>query len=176
MQLIGESECDILLLFDVEEARKIAALMTMSESPEKVDSSLEISAITELSNILIGAFLSAISDFIGMKLEMTPPQYALDSFDAIIDNFLAKQSMNSDVAIIFDTDFRRSSELVSCILMLFPGTQIQNMLVEKAKKWLGGGSDETDKPIIVSDPDESMIVIKALKSENDQCSEAASNE
>jgi chemotaxis protein CheC len=171
IQLIGESECDILLLFDVEEARKIAALMTMSESSETVDPSLETSAIVELSNILIGAFLSAISDFIGVRLEMTPPQYALDSFDAIIDNFLVKQSMNSDVAIIFDTNFKRSSERANCILMMFPGPKIQNLLVAKAKKWLGSDPSETDKPRTICDPNESMIVIEARRSENNECSE-----
>jgi chemotaxis protein CheC len=176
IQLIGESECDILLLFDVEEARKIAALMTMSESPETVDPSLEISAIVELSNILIGAFLSAISDFIGVKLEMTTPQYALDSFDAIIDNFLVKQSISSDVAIIFDTDFKRSGERASCILMMFPNLEMQNTLIAKAKKWLGNGSSKTDETKTIRDANKSMMLVKAAKGEDNQCSQRDDHE
>jgi chemotaxis protein CheC len=176
IQMGGESECDILLLFDKEEAKKIAALMTMSQSPEEVDPSLETSAIEELSNILIGAFLSAISDFIGAKLEMTPPQHAVDSFDAIIDNFLVKQSVNSDVAIIFDTNFRRSTEGASCILMMFPSPKIQSMLVAKAKQWLGGSSAETDRPTIICDPDNSMIVVQPPMRKNEQSLEGKDHE
>lgn len=134
MQLSGELPCDILLFFDVEEAKRIAAVMTMAASPEEVDPEMEASAIEELGNILIGSFLSAISDFIDVKLVSTPPQRVVDSFDAILDSFLIKQSIVSDVAIIFDTHFKRADGDISGILMMFPSRELQNMLTEKAKQ------------------------------------------
>lgn len=73
MQL-DSSECDILLMFDYVESKKIAAMMTMSPSIEDLDPVMEESAIQELGNILIGAFLSAISDFVGIKLQPTSPR------------------------------------------------------------------------------------------------------
>jgi chemotaxis protein CheC len=136
MQLRGEAECDILLLFEVEEARKIAAMMTMVPSPEDVDPEMEASAIEELGNIVIGSFLTALSDFTGANLVPNPPQRATDSFGAILDSFLIKQLLASDLAIIFDTYFKRADGNISGVLMMFPSRQLQDVLTEKAKNWV----------------------------------------
>jgi len=168
MQLIGDSECDILLLFDTDEAKRIAALMTMAPSPEELDPEMEASAIEELANILIGAFLSAMSDFVDVKLTMTPPQRVVDSFDAIIDNFLVKQSMVSEIAIIFDTNFKRAGGLAdslsSCILMMFPSKEIQNVLIEKAKDWLQTPPPKPDDNIVCA-PNSNLNVAEAKPEE-----------
>jgi chemotaxis protein CheC len=137
MHLRGEADCDILLLFEVEEAKKIAAMMTMASSPEDVDPEMEASAIQELGNIVIGSFLSALSDFTGVNLIPTPPERASDSFDAILDSFLVKQMIASDIAILFDTRFKRSDGNMSGILMMFPSRELQDILIEKAKDWVG---------------------------------------
>lgn len=136
MQLNGEYDCDILLLLDVEEEKKIAALMTAAPSPEEVDPEMGASAIEELGNILIGSFLSAIADFAGVKFIPTHPQRVTDSFDAIIDNFLVKQAFFSDTSLIFETEFRRGEGAASCTLMLFPSRELSKILVDKSKKWL----------------------------------------
>lgn len=136
MQLNCEYDCDILLLLDVEEEKKLAALMTSASSPDEVDPEMGASAIEELGNILIGSFLNAISDFTGVKLVPTHPQRVTDSFDAIIDNFLVKQALFSDVSLIFETRFRRGDGDASCILMLFPSRKLYKVLVGKSKIWL----------------------------------------
>lgn len=135
MKLRGEAACDILLLFEAEEAKKIAAMMTMMPE-EELDPETEASAIEELGNIVIGSFLTALSDFTGVNLVPKPPQRATDSFDAILDSFLIKQLLASDMAIIFDTHFKRSDGNVSGILMMFPSKQLKNALTEKAKDWV----------------------------------------
>ncbi|MEM2145341.1 MAG: chemotaxis protein CheC, partial [Candidatus Jordarchaeaceae archaeon] len=94
-QLNQESDCDLLLLFEVSEAKKIVKLMTMT-STDEIDPAMEKSAIEELANILFGSFLSAISNFTNIPLIPTPPQRVVDSFDAIIDNFLVKQALVSN--------------------------------------------------------------------------------
>lgn len=136
MQLRGETDCDILLLFEEEEAKKIAAMMSMAPSPEDIDPEMEASATEELGNIVIGSFLTALSDFTGVNLVPNPPQRVVDSFDAILDSFLIKQSLASDIAIIFDTYFKRSNGNISGILMVFPSRQLQDVLIKKAKKWV----------------------------------------
>ena len=49
------------------------------------------------------SFLTSISDFVGVQLLPTTPETVTDVFDAIIDNFLIKQSMVSENALIFET-------------------------------------------------------------------------
>ena len=131
---IANNDCDILLAFDAVEAKKIAAIMTMAPSAEELDPTMEESAIQELGNILIGSFLTAISDFTGIQLIPTTPQRVIDTFDSIIDNFIVKQSIMSDNALIFDAQFKRSNENANSILILFPSPQLQKQLVQKSKE------------------------------------------
>jgi chemotaxis protein CheC len=136
LQLNEKYSCDILLMFESTEAKKIAAMMTMTSSIEEADPALEASALQELANILIGAFLTAISDFVGLGLLPTTPETVVDAFDAIIDNFLIKQSMVSENALIFETRFMRNGEDAKSILMLFPSEELKDLLVEKSRNLL----------------------------------------
>jgi chemotaxis protein CheC len=133
LQLKEAFGCDILLMFESTEAKKIAAMMTMASSIEEVDPAMETSALQELANILIGAFLTSISDFIGLGLYPTTPETVVDVFDAIIDNFLIKQSMTSENALIFETKFIRNGEDAKSILMLFPSEELKELLIKKSK-------------------------------------------
>jgi chemotaxis protein CheC len=133
LQLIENHGCDILLMFESTEAKKIVAMMTMTSSIDEVDPAMEASALQELANILIGSFLTSISDFTGVGLLPTTPETVTDTFDAIIDNFLIKQSMSFENAMIFETRFLRNGEDAKSILMIFPSQELKDLLVEKSK-------------------------------------------
>ncbi len=137
MELANDWGCDILLMLENEEAKKIAMMMAMVPKPEDLDPAMEESAIQELANIIIGSFLTAISDFSGVQLIPTPPQRVVDSFDAILDNFLVKQAMFVDKALVFNTCFKRAGEDAKSILMIFPSEKLQRRLIEKSKELLG---------------------------------------
>jgi chemotaxis protein CheC len=136
MQLRDTADCDILLALDAQEAKKIAAMMTMAQSPEDIDPEMEASAIEELGSIMIGSFLSAIADFVGIELVPKAPYLVTDSFDAIIDSFLVQQALVSDVALIFDTRFKRSSNSAEGTLVMFPSVELQKLLIKKSQEWL----------------------------------------
>jgi len=157
MPLVEESECDILLMLEVEEANKIAAIMTMTPSPDELDTPMRQSAIEELANILVGSFLTAISDFTAVKLIPAPPQWIEDSFDAIIDNFLIKQAMISNRALVFDTNFRTMDGAANAILMIFPSPRLQELLIQKSKE-LCGITEPYEPEIIFSGDTEFNIV------------------
>ncbi len=150
LQLMGEAECDILLLFEVSEAKKIAAMMTMAPSVEELDPTMEVSAIQELANILIGSFLSAISDFTATTLIPTPPEWIEDTFDAIIDNFLVKQALISNKALVFDTCFKREKGAANSILILFPSPKLQEMLTLKSRELTGVDAEPGDTSKVMS--------------------------
>jgi chemotaxis protein CheC len=137
LQLAEKYGMDILLTFEETEAKKIAAMMTMCGSIEELDPAMETSALQELGNILIGSFLTSISDFSGITLLPTTPQTVTDGFDAILDNFLIKQSMVSENALIFETRFMRNGTDAKCILIIFPTQELKILLVEKSKAMMG---------------------------------------
>jgi chemotaxis protein CheC len=136
LQLSDKLGCDILLMFESSEAKKIAAMMAMC-GVEELDPEMEKSALQELANILIGSFLTSISDFVGIQLMPTTPETVTDVFDAIIDHFLIKQSMVSENAMIFETRFKRNGQDAKCKLMIFPTEELKGMLVEKSRSLMG---------------------------------------
>jgi len=135
MQLRGKIDCDIMLIFEAQEAEKIARLMASSDE-FRTKPELETSAIEELGSIMICSFLSAMADFTGIELIPTPPQVINDTFDAVIDTLLLQQALCSDIAAIFDARFKRSDSTAEGFLITFPGAKLRKMIAEKGKKWL----------------------------------------
>lgn len=156
MQLQREYECDILLMFEVNEAKKIAAIMTMAPSVEELDESMEESAIQELANIVIGSFLTAISDFTGVQLIPTPPSRIVDTFDTILDNVLVNQSLISEKALVFDACFKRAGTDAQSILIIFPSPGLKAVLVQKSKEMLG---IEVETPKVANEPNTDSVQI-----------------
>ena len=135
MQLRGKADCDILLVLEVKEAKKIASMMAMMP-PEDLDMETENSALEELGNIMIGGFLSAISDFTGVKMVPHPPSLVRGLFDSVLDSFLVKQALLTEAALVFDACFRRTSSEAGGTLVVFPSEKLQELLVIKSQEWL----------------------------------------
>lgn len=70
--------------------------------PELVDE-IGISAMQELGNILSGSYLSALSDFTGLKIVPTVPSLSVDMVGAIVSFGLIEVSQYSDEVIVIDT-------------------------------------------------------------------------
>ncbi len=66
-------------------------------------SELGLSAMQELGNILSGSYLSALSDFTGLKIYPTVPGLSVDMFGAIISIGLIEISQISDHVIVINT-------------------------------------------------------------------------
>jgi len=62
-----------------------------------------ISAMQELGNILSGSYLSALSDFTGLKVHPTVPSLSVDMVGAIVSFGLIEVSHFSDEVIVIDT-------------------------------------------------------------------------
>ncbi|MEK5071106.1 chemotaxis protein CheC [Sporosarcina sp. FSL K6-1508] len=69
-----------------------------------------ISAMQELGNILSGSYLSALSDFTGLKIYPTVPSLSVDMVGAIVSFGLIEVSHHSDEVIVIDTQIREEGE------------------------------------------------------------------
>jgi chemotaxis protein CheY-P-specific phosphatase CheC len=131
MQLRGPVDCELLLTFEMGEARKIAQTMGKTASISSSDKSMEKSAIEEIGSIMICSFLGAIADYCGIALLPTAPELIRDTFDAIVDGLLAKQALSSEIAMLFDTRFKRTDSTAEGILTMFLSPELQTMLLRK---------------------------------------------
>ena len=133
IHLVEELECHFLFIFEMPELKEITAMMTKSFLQKERESSMESSAIEELGNILIGSFLTAISDFTGTNLVSTPPLLIGAPFDSIINDFVAKLSSASGEALVFDTCFKREGGYYApAQLLIFPSPQLRELLIRKS--------------------------------------------
>lgn len=140
MKLRGTTDCDIMLIFEEEESKKIAELITDAVEDGEVTPEMEVSAIEEMGSIVLCSFLNAMANFTLTKLVSTPPQLIIDSFDAIIDGLLIKQALCSEVAVIFDARFKRYNSSTEGFIITFPSDKLQRMLAQKGKEWLNDES------------------------------------
>jgi chemotaxis protein CheC len=140
MKLRGTTDCDIMLIFEEEESKKIAELITDAVEDGEVTPEMKVSAIEEMGSIVLCSFLNAMANFTLTKLVSTPPQLIIDSFDAIIDGLLIKQALCSEVAVIFDARFKRYNSSTEGFIITFPSDKLQRMLAQKGKEWLNDES------------------------------------
>ena len=87
-------------------------------------SELGLSAMQEMGNILSGTYLSALSDFTGLKIYPTVPGLSIDMFGAIISIGLIELSQVSDHVIVINTtifdDENENLESVHAHFFLLP--------------------------------------------------------
>ncbi|MEO6778425.1 MAG: chemotaxis protein CheC [Gemmatimonadaceae bacterium] len=74
MEMTGSLNGHTILAFPLPTARRLASLMLTRAVPDSDDlSALESSALTEAGNILAGAYMTALSEFMNMTLLPSPP-------------------------------------------------------------------------------------------------------
>jgi len=134
MRLVTEPSCDCLIVFDPEEAKKIAAIMTNYNSA--VSEEVVLSAVEEMGSIMICAFFSSIANFAELMIVPSKPDVVTDSFEAIIDVFLAKQLITASTALIFNMQFNRKDSSASGFLLMIPSPDFRNQLIEAGKKFV----------------------------------------
>ncbi|MGN7407515.1 MULTISPECIES: chemotaxis protein CheC [unclassified Sporosarcina] len=78
-------------------------------TPESIGE-IGISAMQELGNILSGSYLSALSDFTGLKIYPTVPSLSVDMVGAIVSFGLIEVSHYSDEVIVIDTKIVEEDE------------------------------------------------------------------
>ena len=122
MELKGDAGCDILLAFEEGEAREIAAVMAMEDSPDDMDPEMIDAALTELGNIVMGCFISTLADSVGML--PAPPELFAGHFEAILDRFIQKQTRDADFSVIFKTSFKRGGQTVNGALIAFESKEL----------------------------------------------------
>ncbi|MCD6445897.1 chemotaxis protein CheC [Candidatus Bathyarchaeota archaeon] len=138
-QLSGDANCDLLLAFRKDEAEKLLSItMQAMFGSEEVNDEMKATAIEEIGNIVLGAFLSAISNFAEINLLPVPPKHTTDIFDAILDVFLAKLCLQKKDAVLFKTRFKCEQEIAQGNLIIFFSEELQKLLVQKGKEWING--------------------------------------
>lgn len=112
MRMVGDAPGRTVQLFPAATASRLAAILLGSG---RVDfpggfGEMEESALKEAGNILVGAYLNGLSEFLGMVLMMSVPELAIDQVGAILSSTYLDFGGDDDFVFCIDTQLEVSEE------------------------------------------------------------------
>jgi chemotaxis protein CheC len=106
MHMLGDLTGRTLLVFPRPTAMRLAELMLRRPAGSSNDMGpLEQSAIKEAGNILSGAYMNALSDFMGLMLLPSPPSLAVDMSSAILSTAFLQFGTDRDHVFYVESQF-----------------------------------------------------------------------
>jgi chemotaxis protein CheC len=123
MNMLGDLTGRTLLVFPKSTALRLAEILlrkpagTFSELGE-----LEQSALQEAGNILSGAYMNALSDFMGLLLLPSPPSLAIDMSRAVLTTAYLQFGDDPNYVFCVETEFlmRDANERLRGFFLLLP--------------------------------------------------------
>ena len=117
----GDAPGNLFFLMPVASAERLLAKLTGREREAGAPfSEMEISALSEIANILAGSYLTSLSDFTKLTFLPTIPGFAVDMAGAILNVGLLQFGVMGDCALLIETALREGSEEVGGRLFMIP--------------------------------------------------------
>lgn len=134
-QVSDDLPCHVYFILTVEEAealvQSITGLEEFSLLQDMGTNEFAVSALKEIGNIVIGSYLSALSDFTKLNLQPSIPHLAVDMAAAILTVGLLEISQVSDHVITINTSIKSNSvENIEGQFFLLPEPESLHMLFE----------------------------------------------
>ncbi len=120
LNILGDATGKIILLFPRDSALHLADLLLKQEiGTSMILTEMGHSAIKEAGNILTGAYLSALNEFLGMLLLISVPTLVFDMAGALLRTIT--QGMEDVTKVIcIETQFIDANEVVAGYFILAP--------------------------------------------------------
>lgn len=107
MNMLGDLTGRTLLVFPTSTAQRLSELMLRRPAgSSKGLGELEQSAVKEAGNILSGAYMNALSDFMGLVLLPSPPSLAIDMSTAILTTTYLQFGADRDYVFCVENEFQ----------------------------------------------------------------------
>src|SRR5919202_2950321 len=136
MHMMGDLTGRTLLVFPRPTALRLAQIML--RRPEREDAEfgeLEQSAIKEAGNILSGAYMNALSEFMGLMLLPSPPSLAVDMSSAVLTTAHLQFGADRDTVFAVETQFLLSEhgESLRGFFLLIPDVAALQAILRAAR-------------------------------------------
>ena len=107
MHMLGDLSGRTMLVFPKPTVLRLAELMLRRPvGSSTAFSELETSAIKEAANILSGAYMNALSDFLGMLLLPSPPSLVIDMSTAVLTSAIGEFAPDPDAILCVESEFQ----------------------------------------------------------------------
>lgn len=135
MNVLGDIVAKIILIIKKESALHLAdILLKKKPGGSKLLTEIENSAVKETGNILSGAYMNALNEFLGLILLPSVPNFVFDTAKAIISAILESFEDVSSKILSIETQFIESNEkILKGYLLLIPDTPSVNVILSAIK-------------------------------------------
>jgi chemotaxis protein CheC len=123
MHMLGDLTGRTLLVFPKPTALRLSELMLRRAQGTSTElGALEQSAIKEAGNILSGAYMNALSDFMGLMLLPSPPSLAVDMSTAVLTTAYLQFGSDKDFVFCVESQFfmKEVNEYLRGFFLLLP--------------------------------------------------------
>ena len=124
----------ILLVLDEEDAQKLTRTVVgdMTDNmSEQEREELNMSALKEVANILIGSYISAISEMTGLTIDASVPDLVFDMAGAVMNLLAVAYGEFGDQVLFMETEFCDQEESLYGHFFLVPDVESYKTLTEK---------------------------------------------
>ena len=127
----------ILLVLGLKDGMSLATLLTGNPLPTldpydvtipQLDE-MDVSALTEIANILIGSYLGAISTLTGLRIDATVPELVIDMAGAIMSVPAIEYGKIGDEVLMLGTDFSNDQLDIFGHFFLIPDMESYHVLL-----------------------------------------------
>jgi len=131
---VGDLNGYILLLLCMQDAMSMVTQALDEPERDVTDSSfnltdLEKDTLLEISNILVGSFLTAITDFSGLSARPSVPQLSIDMLGAILSIATIEYGKIGDSVLFLKTQFNDPAGDINGHFFLIPDYKSYKMLI-----------------------------------------------
>jgi chemotaxis protein CheC len=121
LRVEGETPGNLFFILSLDSAKKLLrSLVGIEVLDDEQYTDMELSALSEIGNILAGSYLSSLADFTNLYMTPTVPSLAIDMAGAILSFGLLQFGQMGDSALLIDTKFLDGSDEVEGHFFLIP--------------------------------------------------------
>lgn len=129
VQLDGDIKGMMMFLVHVESARTLVnAIMGQSTQENSEFSEIEQSALSEIGNIIIGAYLSAMSNLTNLKIISSVPYISIDMAGAILSVPAIEFGKLGDKVLLIETQFGEF-DLINGYFLMVPELESYDVIL-----------------------------------------------
>lgn len=132
VSMAGDIKGFILLVMEFNDAMEMSSALTGADvsnaTPETLNA-MDLSALQEVANILIGSYLSAISTLSGLTIMPSVPDLVIDMAGAVLNVPIVEYGSLGDEVLLLQTEFTDEGQAMNGHFMLVPDLESYYVLM-----------------------------------------------
>ena len=136
LSVSGQISGSILLVLSSSESLRLVKVLT-GKTVAQIESldEMGLSALKEVGNIITGSYLRVLANELKMNITHSIPGLACDMFGAILDEILARLSLETEEAIIMESEFIVRKELYRSHLIFILTPETAKTIIKALGGW-----------------------------------------